>query len=123
MTAFKQDRQVQDTSEGIDNLTARVLVVGDDDAHRTALQFGLLRAGFAVKIVRDGASALKAVHEWNPDTIVLDVMLPKVNGFAALPMIRRLTEAPIIMLSSRHSASEKIAALMRGADDYVSRPV
>jgi hypothetical protein len=54
MTAFEQDQEVQETSERIDSLTARVLVVGDEDVHRTTLQFGLLRAGFAVEIVRDG---------------------------------------------------------------------
>jgi DNA-binding response OmpR family regulator len=122
MTALHQDPDIRDTSEGIDSLTARVLVVGDEDAHRTALQFGLLRAGFAVKTVRDGASALRVVHEWNPDTIILEVMLPKVDGFALLPMIRRLSEAPIIMVSSQNTASEKVAALVRGADDYVCKP-
>jgi DNA-binding response OmpR family regulator len=116
-----QPQEIPPTSEGLDRLVVRLLLVHDDDAQRTLLQSRLSTAGFAVQTVSLGVSALKAVHEWNPDVIILDVMLPR-DGFVWLPMLRRLTQAPIIMLSAKDIASEKVAALMRGADDYVTRP-
>jgi DNA-binding response OmpR family regulator len=99
----------------------RLLVVHDEDARSTLVQSRLSNAGFAVHVSLLGVSALKAVHEWNPDTIIIDVMQTR-DGFTLIPMLRRLTQAPVIMVGAKDIASERAAALMRGADDYVSRP-
>jgi DNA-binding response OmpR family regulator len=99
-----------------------VLVVDDEDAIRDLLEYGLSNAGFAVRGVGHSQAALKAVDEWAPEAIILDVMLPQVDGYALLPMIRRLTDVPIIMLSAKGSSPEKVAGLVRGADDYVAKP-
>jgi DNA-binding response OmpR family regulator len=72
--------------------------------------------------VADGTAALAEVQRWLPEIIILDVMLPGVDGFTLLPALRRATEAPIIMLSARSEAHEKVTGLSRGADDYVAKP-
>jgi DNA-binding response OmpR family regulator len=106
----------------MDRLTPRVLVVDDEDAIRDLLDYGLSSAGFTVRSVANGRAALEAIDEWAPEAIVLDVMLPQIDGYALLPMIRRLSDVPVIMLSAKGSPSEKVAGLVRGADDYVAKP-
>jgi DNA-binding response OmpR family regulator len=101
---------------------ARVLVVDDEAAMRDLLEYGLGQAGFAVRSAPDGTSALAEVRTWLPEIIVLDVMLPGIDGFTLLPALRRVTEAPIIMLSARGESRAKITGLSRGADDYVAKP-
>jgi DNA-binding response OmpR family regulator len=65
---------------------------------------------------------LRVIAEWVPEVIVLDVMLPNVDGFTLLPSVRRLTDAPIIMLSAKTETAQKVTGLARGADDYVGKP-
>lgn len=100
----------------------RVLVVDDDAALRDLLEYGLGRAGFAVRSVRDGQGALMLLREYSPDLVVLDVMLPEVDGIALLPEIRRLTTVPVVMLTARTELTEKLAGFSAGADDYVGKP-
>ncbi len=110
------------TVVGMDSSGARVLVVDDEDALREMLDYGLGQAGFAVRTVANGADMLEAIPAWSPEVIVLDVMLPDVDGFTLLPAARRLTDAPIIMLSAKTETAQKVAGLSRGADDYVGKP-
>jgi DNA-binding response OmpR family regulator len=100
----------------------RVVVVDDERHIRELLTIGLEREGFTVRAAADGVEALSTVREWAPDVIVLDVMLPKIDGVALLPMLRRFTEAPIVMLSAKGETHDKIEGLIHGADDYVSKP-
>jgi DNA-binding response OmpR family regulator len=106
----------------MENVGARVLVVDDEDAIREMLEYGLQQAGFSVLTVPGGRHMLEAIPAWRPEVIVLDVMLPEIDGFTLLPSARRLTDAPIIMLSARTETAEKVAGLTRGADDYVGKP-
>jgi DNA-binding response OmpR family regulator len=101
---------------------ARVLVVDDEVAIRELLEYGLAQAGFEVRCARDGRAALDAVRSWTPEVIILDVMLPEVDGFTLLPALRRLTDVPIVMLSAKTATAEKVTGLSRGADDYLSKP-
>jgi DNA-binding response OmpR family regulator len=101
---------------------ARVLVVDDERHIRELLEIGLSDEGYEVRSAPDGQVGLQLVRDWNPDAIVLDVMLPKIDGIALLPMFRKLTEAPILMLSAKGDVGDKIAGLSRGADDYVAKP-
>lgn len=101
---------------------ARVLVVDDERALRELLQYGLERAGFSVRSVAEGSAAFPLLEDWTPDVIVLDVMLPGKDGLELLPEIRRLTTAPVIMLTARTEVSEKVAGFSAGADDYVGKP-
>ncbi len=101
---------------------ARVLVVDDEVAIRELLEYGLAQAGFEVRSARDGRAALDTVRSWTPEVIILDVMLPEVDGFTLLPALRRLTDVPILMLSAKTATAEKITGLSRGADDYLAKP-
>lgn len=101
---------------------ARVLVVDDERHIRDLLEIGLADDGYEVRSAADAQAALQIARQWAPDAIVLDVMLPKIDGIALLPMFRKLTEAPIVMLSAKGEIGDKIAGLHGGADDYVTKP-
>ena len=111
-----------DTVAEMDTVGARVLVVDDEAGIRDLLEYGLGQAGFNVRSVIDGRTALNTVKQWSPEVIVLDVMLPEIDGFTLLPALRRLTDVPIVMLSAKTETAEKVAGLSRGADDYVGKP-
>jgi DNA-binding response OmpR family regulator len=100
----------------------RLLVVDDERPIREMLELGLQNRGFDVRAVADGQAAIPLVREWKPEVILLDVMMPKIDGLAMLPMLRRLTEAPIVMLSAKGEVEARVAGLDRGADDYVAKP-
>ena len=114
--------RIQDYLIVVEHAGARVLVVDDETAICDLLEYGLGQAGFVVRTVRDGRGALDLVRNWTPEVIVLDVMLPEIDGFTLLPALRRLTDAPIVMLSAKTETAEKVAGLSRGADDYVGKP-
>lgn len=101
----------------------RVMVIDDEPEMRGVLDLGLTQHGFEVQTAADGQAALAILKSgFRPDAIVLDVMMPKIDGMALIPMVRRLTEAPILMLSARKEVPDKIAALTAGADDYLGKP-
>ena len=103
-------------------LAPRLLVVDDERPIREMLELGLQSRGFDVRSVADGQAAIPLVREWKPEIILLDVMMPKIDGLTMLPMLRRLTEAPIVMLSAKGEVESRVAGLDRGADDYVAKP-
>jgi DNA-binding response OmpR family regulator len=100
----------------------RVAVVDDDRFVREMLELGLSREGFIVKTAADGMAALQLVREWSPEAIVLDVMMPKIDGLALLPKLREITQAPILMLTAKGETADKVASLGAGADDYLVKP-
>ena len=101
----------------------RVLIVEDDEAMAVALEDGFAYEGFSVKVARDGASGMRTAQSGNHDLIILDVMLPKVNGLEILKRIRRNGDnVPIIMLTARGQEIDKVLGLKLGADDYVTKP-
>ncbi len=106
----------------VESVGARILVVDDEAAIRELLEYGLGQAGFAVRSVGNGRDALETIRLWSPELIILDVMLPEIDGFTLLPALRRLTDVPIVMLSAKTETAEKVAGLSRGADDYVGKP-
>jgi DNA-binding response OmpR family regulator len=101
---------------------ARILVVDDEPRIRELLELALGHAGYAVRSAIDGQAGLAVVKEWSPDLIVLDVMMPKIDGIALLPMLRRVTDAPIVMLSAKGEVYDRVEGLTAGADDYLSKP-
>ena len=100
----------------------RVLVVDDERPIREMLELGLHSRGFDVRSVADGPAAIPVIEQWKPELILLDVMLPKADGFTMLPLLRRLTEAPIVMLSAKGEVEDRVQGLDRGADDYLAKP-
>lgn len=100
----------------------RVAVVDDERHIRALLEIGLAEEGFTVRSAADGAQGLALVRDWKPDVIVLDVMMPKLDGISLLPMVRRITEAPIVILSAKSELPDRIDGLTAGADDYLAKP-
>ncbi len=101
---------------------SRIAVVDDDRYIREMLELGLAREGFSVRTAADGQQALALVKEWEPEVIVLDVMMPKIDGFALLPMLRQVSQAPILMLTAKAELADKVTGLSSGADDYLVKP-
>lgn len=101
----------------------RVLVVDDEPNIRDLLQTGLGFAGFRVKTVANGAATISAVLEEEPDLIILDVMLPDMNGFSVTKRLRTAGfTAPILFLTAKDDTADKIEGLNAGGDDYVTKP-
>lgn len=101
---------------------ARVAVIDDEPRIRDLLELALAHHGYTVRTASDGAAGLSLVRDWQPDAIVLDVMMPKVDGVSLLPMLRQVTESPVIMLSAKGEVEDRVAGLAHGADDYLSKP-
>jgi DNA-binding response OmpR family regulator len=100
----------------------RVAVIDDEESLRLLLETGLTQAGFEVRTAVDGADGLSLVRSWKPDCIVLDIMMPKIDGLSLIPLLRRLTEVPIVMLTARGDVRDRIDGLRAGADDYLPQP-
>ncbi|MGI8475563.1 MAG: response regulator transcription factor [Thermomicrobiales bacterium] len=104
-------------------MAAHVLAVDDDESIRIALQRGLALAGFAVEIAADGEEALRRAHERFPDVVVLDVMMPGLDGFEVCRRLRAADETlPIIFLTARDAVADRVLGLETGADDYLPKP-
>ena len=101
---------------------ARILVVDDEPAVLKVLVSRLQLAGYQVYSATNGEEALESFHRDSPDLIVLDVMLPKMDGFAVCRRIRAESVVPIIFLTALEAISERVAGLDLGADDYLSKP-
>jgi two-component system alkaline phosphatase synthesis response regulator PhoP len=100
----------------------RVLVVDDESIVTEVVQRYLVREGFQVFAAADGESALAATRDHGPDLIVLDLMLPKVDGLEVCRRLRSESSIPIIMLTAKGEESDKILGLGLGADDYLTKP-
>jgi len=101
---------------------ARVLVVEDEESLLFTLQHNLKREGYAVITATRGDDGLRLAREQRPDLIVLDLMLPGIDGIQVTRMLRRDTEVPIIMLTALGGEGDRVAGLDTGADDYVAKP-
>lgn len=101
---------------------ALILVVEDEPSIAEVVELYLRRAGFNVKVVGDGQAALDAVDRQMPDLVVLDIMLPNIDGLEITRWLRDQGNVPIIMLTARRGEADRIAGLEMGADDYVVKP-
>jgi two-component system, OmpR family, response regulator len=101
---------------------SKILVVEDDGNLRETLKYNLHKEGYTVVTAADGAEAVTAALREKPDLIVLDVMLPKMNGFEVCRIVRSEMTVPILMLTAKVEETDKIAGLELGADDYVTKP-
>lgn len=103
-------------------MTERVLLVEDDEALRDAIALVLRASGMEVDEVGDGRRALEQFEAAGADVVVLDVMLPGLDGFEVCQEIRRRSPVPIVMVTARDAASDVVRGLELGADDYVVKP-
>ena len=100
-----------------------VLLVEDDPAARQGLELALRRLGYGVRPAETGEAALNALVEGAADVVVLDVMLPGLDGFEVCRRLRRSSDVPVIMLTARSDDFDIVGGLEAGADDYVVKPV
>lgn len=100
----------------------RVLVIEDDADAANVLEAYLTREGYSVSVAGDGLAGMNTVLTWKPDLILLDVMLPGMNGKEILAAVRRRGNTPVIMITAMGEPYDKIGALRYGADDYVVKP-
>ena len=104
-------------------MSSRILIVEDDPSIRLGLQRSLEFEGFTVDLARDGEEAIQRAFDKKPDLIVLDIMLPRVNGFEVCRTVRKYDSAlPILILSAKGDEGDKVLGLELGADDYITKP-
>lgn len=94
----------------------------DEQPIAEILKFNLERAGYEVSVAYDGDQALERASRENPDLVILDIMLPKIDGFNVCRQIRAHSPVPILMLTAKHEEGDKVKGLDLGADDYVTKP-
>ncbi|MFR3497902.1 MAG: response regulator transcription factor [Paraclostridium sordellii] len=103
-------------------MRSKILVVDDDDEIRNLLEICLTNEGFNVVKAFDGEDALNILEKESIQLIILDVMMPKLNGMEVCSIIRRNLNIPILMLSAKSEDMDKIQGIMTGADDYLTKP-
>ncbi len=102
--------------------TPTILVVEDEPSLVDTLEYNLIRQGYTVAIATDGFKALELARSMHPDLIVLDVMLPGLDGFEICRILRQEMNVPILMLTARDDEIDKVVGLEMGADDYLTKP-
>lgn len=100
----------------------RVLLVEDEEYIGRMLKDGLSHEGFEVEWVRDGFSAIKKALEEDYDLVLLDIMLPKMDGIKVCKRLREVKDVPVIMLTAKTQVEDKVEGLSVGADDYITKP-
>src|SRR5262245_15093244 len=103
-------------------MDARILLVEDDPSIREVTAIGLRAAGFEVETAPDGVAGLERWRQSQPDLVLLDVMLPRMDGLEVCREIRRAATVPIVMLTARGDTIDVVVGLEAGADDYVTKP-
>ena len=101
---------------------SKLLLVEDEPSISEIVVLYLKRAGFQVLAIKDGRAAMESLEHELPDLLVLDLMLPGVDGLSITRWLRDRSEVPIIMLTARREESDRIAGLEMGADDYIVKP-
>jgi len=111
-----------DSTRADDAAAPRVLVIEDDQTLAEVVATYLEREGFAVEVATDGGSGLARAISTQPDLVVLDLMLPVLDGFEVCRRLRQVVPIPVIMLTARGEEDDRIAGLELGADDYLTKP-
>jgi two-component system OmpR family response regulator len=103
-------------------MTHKIMVAEDDRTLQDVLRFNLLKEGYSLAQALTGTQALEMARREHPDIIILDVMLPEMNGLEVLRILRREMSIPIIMLTAKSDEVDKVVGLEIGADDYITKP-
>jgi DNA-binding response OmpR family regulator len=103
-------------------VAASVLIVDDDDGIRASLRLALEDNGYVVFEAPDGEAAISEARERTPDVIILDLMLPGMDGFECCRQLRRTSDTPVLIVSARGDSHDVVAGLEAGADDYIRKP-
>lgn len=100
----------------------KVLIVDDEKPISDIIKFNLSKEGYHVLTAFDGEDALNQVRSFQPDLVLLDVMLPRLDGFQVLRKLRETSQVPVIMLTAKEEEVDKVLGLELGADDYITKP-
>lgn len=103
-------------------MTEKILTVDDEPRFTKLIEANLTAEGYEVMVANDGHSALDIVINTPPNLVLLDVMMPEINGFEVLSRIREFSNVPIIMLTAKGEEGDRVEGLNRGADDYIVKP-
>lgn len=103
-------------------MNGKVLIIDDEIQIADIIKFNLDKEGYTTLTANDGQEGIDKVHEWKPDLVLLDIMMPKKDGFQVLKEIRAKYNLPVIMLTAKEEEVDKILGLELGADDYVVKP-
>ena len=103
-------------------MSEKILIVEDEPALRETLAYNLEHQGYSVESAVDGQSAIDKARATNPDLILLDIMLPGMDGFEVCRMLRKEMNVPILMLTARDDEIDRVVGLEVGADDYLTKP-
>jgi two-component system, OmpR family, response regulator MprA len=103
-------------------MSARILIIEDEDRIRQFLQRGLTFEGYRVDAAADGNAGLELARENPPDLVLLDIMLPGIDGIEVCRRLRAVSEVPILMLTAKEAIEDRVAGLDAGADDYLVKP-
>ena len=116
----EKEEELLEATEG--ETKQKILVADDEASIRRILETRLKMVGYDVVVAEDGEEAVDVFNKTNPDLVVLDVMMPKMDGYGVTREIRRTSDIPIIILTALGDVSERITGLELGADDYVIKP-
>ncbi|MSP12064.1 MAG: response regulator transcription factor [Chloroflexi bacterium] len=100
----------------------KILIVDDDVTLLTLLRQSLERAGYQVRTATNGLAGLQEMYESHPDLVILDVMMPRMDGWETVSRIREISQVPVIMLTAKDEEGDKLRGFQAGADDYVTKP-
>lgn len=100
----------------------QILLIDDEEPLLASLSFYLIKEGYKVTTAADGVTALKLIQKNLPDIIILDLMLPEMDGIELFWRIRAFSDVPILMLTAKDHEADKVWGLKSGADDYVTKP-
>jgi two-component system response regulator VicR len=103
-------------------MSNKVLVIDDEKAIADIIKFNLEQEGYMVETAYDGEEGINKVHKWIPELVLLDIMMPKKDGFQVLKEIRASYNFPVIMLTAKEAEVDKVLGLELGADDYMVKP-
>jgi DNA-binding response OmpR family regulator len=103
-------------------MSEKILIVEDEPSLQETLAYNLTRQGYLTDIAGDGQNAIKVAQETKPDLIVLDIMLPLLDGFEVCRILRKEMNTPILMLTARDDEIDRVIGLEMGADDYLTKP-
>jgi phosphate regulon transcriptional regulator PhoB len=114
-------RPVKVSSE-VKNMAEKILVVDDEENILELVRYNLEKEGYEVLLARDGAEALEVAQREKPDLIILDLMLPGVDGLEVCRTLRQKSNVPILMLTAKREETDRVIGLELGADDYLTKP-
>jgi len=103
-------------------MARKILIVDDEKPISDIIKYNLEKEGFEALLAYDGEEALRIVFQSNPDLVLLDIMLPKMDGFQVCKKIRETMNIPIIMITAKEEEVDKVLGLELGADDYITKP-